>query len=215
MYLKIRVAIYEDNRDLLDSMTMLIHGSAGFEVGGGFTSAVKIVSDIHEIRPDVILMDIGMPQLSGIEATRLVKKSFPDIPVLIQTVFEDDHLVFEALCAGASGYLLKNTAPAAVLHALKEVYEGGAPLSPAIARKVIASFHLQVEEAGNDSWLPLTQREEEVLNLLVRGRSYKMMAAELGLSFGTIHSHMKNIYKKLHVNSMSEAVAKAIRNRII
>lgn len=209
--MKIHVAIFEDNVSLLESLKFLISATDGFVVCGSFTNTEQLLEKIENTLADVILMDIELPGINGIEATALIKQKFPDIQILIQTVFEDDEKVFSALCAGASGYLLKNTSPAKVLEAIKEVYEGGAPMSPSIAKKVIESFHPNKPETTlQREFSKLTEKENEVLHYLVKGLSYKLIADKMGLSHGTIHSHLKNIYKKLHVNSMTEAIIKAI-----
>lgn len=164
--------------------------------------------------PDVILMDIELPGMNGIAATALIRQKFPDMQILIQTVFEDDEKVFNALCAGASGYLLKNTSPAKVLDAIREVYEGGAPMSPSIAKKVIASFYPNNQDSPlQREFSKLTDRETEVLDYMIKGQSYKMIAGQMNVSVGTVHSHIKSIYKKLHVNSMSEAIIKTMSYR--
>jgi DNA-binding NarL/FixJ family response regulator len=211
IFLEIKVAIFEDNISLLDSLTMLINGSPGYAVCGRFTNGDIPIDSITTLSPDVVLMDIELPGKSGIELTTVIKQKLPGTRILMQTVFEDDNKVFDALCAGASGYLLKNTTPARILEAIREVYEGGAPMSPSIAQKVVQSFHKK--EIPNNNGL--TEREAEVLQHLVMGKSYKMIADAMSISYGTVHSHMKNIYAKLHVNSMSEAVSKALRDKMI
>jgi DNA-binding NarL/FixJ family response regulator len=209
--LDIKVAIFEDNISLLESLVMLINGSTGYTVCGRYINGDADMNELVEQAPDVVLMDIEMPGRNGIELTAAIKQRMPDTYILMQTVFDDDNKVFEALCAGASGYLLKNTTPAHILEAIKEVYEGGAPMSPAIAQKVVQSFHKKKDTAA----IGLTEREITVLQQLVSGKSYKMIADAMHISYGTVHSHMKNIYAKLHVNSMSEAVAKAMRDKIV
>jgi DNA-binding NarL/FixJ family response regulator len=207
----IRVAIFEDNTSLLDSLIMLIGGAPGYAVCARYTSGDIDMDQLESQLPDVILMDIEMPGRNGIELTAAIKQRLPQVSILMQTVFDDENKIFDALCAGASGYLLKNTTPARVLEAIKEVYEGGAPMSAEIARKVVQSFHKQ----NNAAALGLTERERGVLEQLVLGKSYKMIADAMRISYGTVHTHMKSIYTKLHVNSMSEAVARALRDRLI
>jgi DNA-binding NarL/FixJ family response regulator len=170
-----------------------------------------------ESQPDVVMMDIEMPGVNGIEGVRQIKKNFTKINVLMQTSFEDDDKVFNAICAGASGYILKNTMPARILESIVEVYQGGSPMSPSVARKVLGFLQQpQADFAKTD--VPdynLSNREKEVLSCLVKGMSYKMIADTCHISYETVRSHMKNIYEKLHVASMTEAVAKAINQRLV
>jgi len=163
--------------------------------------------------PDVALVDIGLPGMSGVEGVRIMKERYPGLLMLMNTVYDDDRRIFEALCAGASGYLLKKTPPAKLLESLKEVIEGGAPMSPEIARRVLYLFRdiRPPEEASYQ----LTPHELRLLKLLVEGHSYKTAAAELGVSVKTISFHLQKIYEKLQVHSKSEAVAKALRNRLV
>ncbi|MEZ4777722.1 MAG: response regulator transcription factor [Bacteroidia bacterium] len=210
----IRVAIFEDYVQLRDALTMLINGTSGYEVGGSFGDPTNLEEKIHQSNPDVVLMDISMPGRNGIEAVGLMRQFFPHIQVLMLTVFEDEDRIFQALCAGANGYLLKNTPPGRLLEAIREVHEGGAPMSPGIARKTL---HLLQKFGGKPdaSAYDLTPRETEVLAQLARGFSSKMIAAELNISYETVRSHLKSIYDKLHVASMTEAVAKALRENLI
>jgi DNA-binding NarL/FixJ family response regulator len=157
-------------------------------------------------------MDINIPVKNGIDATKEIKEKFPAVQICIQTVFEDDDKVFASLCAGASGYILKNTPPVKILQAIREVAEGGAFFTPSIARKVLFNFQ---QQPGKPEYISLSEKEKEVLKHLVEGLSYKMIADKISLSFHTIHSHIKNIYEKLHVNSKGEAVAKALKNKLI
>jgi len=164
---------------------------------------------------DVVLMDIEMPGMNGIEATQLIKKHFPEVLVLIQTVFFEDEYIFDAICAGASGYILKTTTPEDYLEAIRNVQSGGSPMTPGIARRVLElfKFNLRPQPANND--YNLTTQEKKVLQLLVEGKSFKMIAAELYVAFDTVKAHIRNIYAKLHVHSGTEAVSKAIKNRIV
>ena len=213
----IRVSIFEDNKKFRQSLAVLIDGTPGFALAGAFENANNVVSDILESQPDVVLMDIEMPGTSGIEALYSLKKSFPNLNVLMQTVFEDDDKVFESICNGASGYILKSTVPARILEAIVETYHGGAPMTPLIARKVLQLLQRQQDSSskiiGED--IRLTSREKEVLGYMVNGMSYKMIAAQCAISYETARSHIRNIYEKLHVATMTEAVAKAIRTRIV
>ncbi len=214
----IRVTIFDDNKRLLDSLDVLINGTPGYQIVGLYTDCLDLENKIKKSEPDVILMDIEMPHMSGIEAVKIVKRKFPRINVLMQTAFENDENVFEAICAGAMGYILKNTPPARILECIVEVYQGGSPMSPSVARKVLGFLHQPpaTQETKNEADdYNLTIREMEVLSLLVKGYSYKMIADNCSISYETVRSHMKSIYDKLHVASMTEAVAKAINQKIV
>ena len=212
--MEIKVVIFEDNKALRESLYMLVDGSPGFVCTGSFPNCRTVLKDLEQSEPDIVLMDIDMPGMSGIEAVQVIKKQFPGIQVVMQTVFEDDDKIFAAICAGASGYLLKKTPPAKILEALKEAAEGGAPMTPSIAARVIQMFQNQSAQAPVE-FIDLSDREKEVLKCLVSGDSYKMIAASCFISIDTVKSHIKNIYQKLHVNSKSEAVAKAIIQRLV
>jgi DNA-binding NarL/FixJ family response regulator len=209
----IRVAIIEDIRTLRDGLSALIDGTPGFQCTGRFRSAEEAIERIRADLPDVVLADIGLPGMSGIEAVRLLKEQFPALTLLMLTVYDDDDRVFEALCAGASGYLLKKTPPARLLESLKEAVEGGAPMSPEIARRVVELFREIRPPAQSQE--QLTAHELRLLKLLVNGYSYKAAATNLGVSINTVCFHIKKIYEKLQVHSKSEAVAKALRHRLI
>lgn len=214
----VRVTIFDDNKKLLDSLNVLIDGSPGFQIAGTFINCSDLVSKIEDSQPDVILMDIEMPGINGIEAVKIVKKHFPKINVLMQTAFENDEHVFEAICAGASGYILKNTPPSRILECIVEVYQGGSPMSPSVARKVLGFLQFSKPESRIESTTEnynLSTREKEVLSCLVNGMSYKMIADHCSITYETVRSHMKKIYEKLHVASMTEAVAKAINQKIV
>ncbi|HAO45717.1 MAG TPA: response regulator transcription factor [Ferruginibacter sp.] len=207
----IKVVVFEDNPALRDSLALLLQTADDIELEAVFPDASRLKARIEQTMPDVVLMDIQMPGISGIEAVQLIRQQFPGVQVLMQTVFDADDKVFASLCAGASGYILKNTEPARVIQAIREVAEGGTFFTPSIAKKVLQSF----QHPARAEYIQLTGREKDVLQLLVDGLSYKMIAAQLDISFGTVHTHVKNIYDKLHVNSASEAVAKAIRQRLV
>jgi DNA-binding NarL/FixJ family response regulator len=211
----IRVTIFDDNKRLLDSLSVLIDGSAGFEIANTYTDCSDLIYKINTSQPDVILMDIEMPGINGIEAVKIVKQKFPQINVMMQTTFEDDENVFAAICAGASGYILKNTPPAKILDNIVEVYQGGSPMSPSVARKVLGFLQQPKLDTTVAEHYNLSPREKEVLSCLVKGMSYKMIADNCNIGYETVRSHMKKIYEKLHVASMVEAVAKAINQKIV
>jgi len=215
--MSVRVTIFEDNKKYRDSLSVLIDGSPGFSLAGAFEDANNAVDKISKSQPDVVLMDIEMPGTSGIEAVGEIKKAFPKLNVLMQTVFEDDNKIFESICSGASGYILKNTPPARILDAVMETYQGGAPMSPVIAKKVLQLLQLQKEQpiAPDAQTFSLTPREKEILTHMVNGMSYKMIAGRCGITFETVRTHINNIYEKLHVVTMTEAVAKAIKQKIV
>ena len=210
----IRVLIFDDNKNLLEGFRLLLKDSESIFLAGAYPDAMQAVPMIRKDQPDVVLMDIQMPGISGIEAVRTIKFTFPNLQILMQTVFEDNDKVFAAICAGASGYILKSTPSHKVLEAITDVYLGGSPMSPSIARKVLQLFQHQFAQVPQD-YQALTPREKDVLSCMVKGLSYKMIADACQISFNTVHSHIKKIYEKLHVNSASEAVAKAIQQRIV
>jgi DNA-binding NarL/FixJ family response regulator len=188
-------------------MAVLVGGTPGYELVGSFGDCTEVVGQCRTLRPDVVLMDIDMPKMTGIEGTRLLKKAMPEVEIVMLTVFDDDGRVFDAVVAGASGYLLKRTPPAQILAALQEVKAGGAPMTPVIARKVLG---FSQQKKANEAMLEeLSAREVEVLKALAKGLSYKMAAAELSISTDTVRSHVRKIYDKLHVHSLPEAVSKA------
>lgn len=210
----IRVAIFEDNRSLLDGLAAMIGGTSGFECAGGFPNCNNLLKNISQAKPDVVLMDIELPGINGIEAVAMIKEEFPDIKILMQTIFDDDEKIFNSICAGAEGYILKHTSPAEIMEAIKEIYEGGSPMTPSIANRVLKMVKVRPEPGSKESF-DLSIREKEILTCLVKGMSYKMIADSCFISIETVNVHIKNIYKKLHVHSKSEAVAKAIRGRIV
>jgi len=215
--MSLRVTIFEDNKKYRESLSILIEGSPGFSLAGAFEDGNDAADKISKSQPDVVLMDIEMPGTSGIGALVEIKKHYPNLNVLMQTVFEDDNIIFESICSGASGYILKNTPPARILDAIMETYQGGAPMSPVIAKKVLQLVQLQKTQPVAPVFqnFNLTPREKEVLTHMVNGMSYKMIADRCGITFETVRTHINNIYKKLHVATMSEAVVKAIRQGIV
>ncbi|HYK44952.1 MAG TPA: response regulator transcription factor, partial [Parafilimonas sp.] len=210
---KIRVIIFEDNKHLRESLHLLISSSVQFECIAAFADTRNILPNITKLMPEIVIMDIEMPGMNGIDATHLVKQKFPELPILILTVFNDSERIFQSLKAGGNGYLLKNSSPDEILNAMMEVYHGGTALSPAVARKLVQFFQSGAVEAQND--YHLTPKEKELLHFLVDGKSYKMIADAMQVSLETVKSHVKNVYRKLHVSSNSEAVAKAIKQRIV
>ncbi|WP_247236549.1 response regulator transcription factor [Telluribacter sp. SYSU D00476] len=210
----ISVLLFEDNRSLRQSLTQYFESTSEIAVAGAYENANDAVSRVRKHKPDVVLMDIQMPGLSGIEALQQIKVAYPQTKVLIHTVFEDEHRIFSSICAGASGYVLKSPDPDEVLQAIQDVYKGGAHMSPAIAAKVLHMFQHQFVQA-QPTYVELTSREREVLTCMVKGMSYKMIADTCSISFNTVHYHIKHIYEKLHVNSAPEAVAKAIAQKIV
>lgn len=209
----IKVAIVEDRREIREGLAMLIGGTEGFCCTGSYRSVEEALDKIDHQRPDLVLMDIGLPGMSGIEGLRILKERYPDMLLLMLSVYDDDERIFDAMCAGASGYLLKKTPPARLLECIREVVDGGAPMSPEVARRVIALFReiRPPERADYD----LTPHETRLLKLLVEGHNYKTAAAELNVSVHTVSFHLRSIYDKLQVHSKSEAVAKAVLNRLV
>ncbi len=210
----VNVVIFEDNRHLRESLQFLLNLTPGYYCLAAYPNCNNLLENLKGKSCDICLMDIEMPGISGIEATRIIKKNLPQINVLIQTVFSDDDSIFQAICAGASGYILKTTTPDQYIEALNDVHSGGAPMTPSIARRVLQLFKGNVQLPSNEEY-NLTEKEKQVLQHLTEGKSYKMIADELTISVETIKTHIKNIYAKLHVHSAPEAVAKAIQERIV
>jgi DNA-binding NarL/FixJ family response regulator len=212
----IRVAIFEDNPIVMEAYKALLNGTEGFTCSGSFASCNNFGHDVQRSQPDVVLMDIQMDGIDGIEATRRIKKEFPSVRILIQTVFDDDNKLFSALCAGANGYILKNTPPVKLLEAIRDVHTGGAVFSPVIAAKVAQLFQKYIPaHFGYPPDYQLTPREKEILTLLAAGNSMPRISELLFLSYETIRSYVKSIYQKLHVASATEAVSKALRENLV
>src|SRR5687768_11591657 len=210
----IRVAIFEDNNSLREGLTQLVQNAEGFECIGAFPDCSNLIGNVGKLRPDVVLMDIGMPGINGIEGVQILKAHFPEIKILMQTVFEDDDKIFQSICAGASGYILKNTPSSRILEAIADTFQDGAPMSPTVANRVLKMIQAPTAKTvKNDFHLSL--REKEVLSCLVKGMSYKLIASHCFISIDTVRGHIRNIYEKLHVHSKSEAVAKAIKGQIV
>jgi DNA-binding NarL/FixJ family response regulator len=209
----IRVAIVEDQYEVREGLAVLINGTAGFKCTGNYRTMEDALRVLEKEPPDVLLTDLGLPMMSGTEGIRILKERHPHLPILALTVYNDEEDIFDALCAGASGYLLKNTSPARLLDSIREVLDGGAPMSPEVARRVIRLFREISPPAKAD--YQLTPQETELLKLMVEGHNYKAAGAKLGITINTVSFHVRNIYSKLQVHSKSEAVAKALRNRLI
>jgi DNA-binding NarL/FixJ family response regulator len=209
----IKVSIIEDRREIREGLTMMINFTEGFKCNGSYRSMEEALARLPHQLPDVVLSDIGLPGMDGIEGIKILKEKFPELTILMLTVYDDNDRIFDALCAGACGYLLKKTPPARIVESLNEALAGGAPMSPEVARKVITIFrdYRPPERVDYD----LTPHETRLLKLLVEGHSYKTAATELNVSVNTVSFHLKSIYEKLQVHSKSEAVAKALQNRLI
>ncbi len=191
----------------------LINGSDGFECAGSFSDCRNVIQDVEDTAPDVILMDIALPHISGIEAVKLIKEKFPHIRILMQTIFEDTEKIFQSILSGASGYILITTSPARMLDFIKETYEGGAPMSPSVATKVLGIVKHHSAPNPNINDFNLSLREKEILDCLVNGMSYKLIADHCFISIDTVRGHIRNIYYKLHVHSKGEAIAAALKAR--
>ena len=209
----IRLVIFEDNKLLRNSLATLFRTSEEYTLVGTYGNVLNAKEVISSDTPDVVILDIDMPQINGIAAIPIIKEVNPHISVIMYTQFEDDEKLFSSLCAGADGYVLKKTSPMKLFEAIGEVRKGGAPLSPVVARKVLDSFHTKQKRAQEQ--YDLTARETEVLQLLVKGCSVKFIAAELAIAFDTSRSHLRNIYRKLHVNCGKEAIAKVLAEKIV
>lgn len=210
----IRVLLFEDNKNFRESLSLYLASSENIWLIGAYPDARESVNIVRKTKPDVILMDIQMPHLSGLDAMKNIKQHFPDVKILMQTIHDEDDKVFAAICAGASGYILKNSKPETYLQAIVDVNLGGSHLSPVVAAKVMKMFQSQfVKEQPN--YVDLSTREREILNCLVKGMSYKMIADKCFISINTVCTHVRHIYEKLHVNSAPEAILKAIELHLI
>jgi DNA-binding NarL/FixJ family response regulator len=209
----LKVAIVEDQREIRECLTLLVNGTDGYTCTGSYRSMEEALEQIARQLPDVLLSDIGLPGMNGIDGVRLLKQRYPNLLVLMLTVYDDDERIFDAMCAGACGYLLKKTPPARLLDSLREVVAGGAPMSPEVARRVIALFR-EIRPPDHVDY-HLTPHETRLLKLFVEGHNYKTAAAELHVSVNTVNFHVRSIYDKLQVHSRSEAVAKALLNRLV
>ncbi|MFT3908134.1 MAG: response regulator transcription factor [Ferruginibacter sp.] len=212
--MKKRIAVFDDNDKRRDGLELLISLTDGMECVGAFPDCSNVLKDIETCRPQLVLMDIDMPRVNGIEGVKIIKTKYPEIKVLMQTVFEDDEKLFACIRAGADGYILKKATPSELMKAIEEALDGGAPMTPSIARQVLHFVgSTGAKKSAGD--FNLTNRENEILSLLVQGLSYKMIAERCFISLPTVNSHIQHIYEKLQVNTMVEAVTKAIENKIV
>jgi DNA-binding NarL/FixJ family response regulator len=209
----VKVAIVEDQREIRECLALLVNGTDGYTCSGSYRSMEEAIEKIPRQVPDVLLSDIGLPGMSGIDGVRRLKELCPNLLVLMLTVYDDDERIFDAMCAGACGYLLKKTPPARLIASLQEAVDGGAPMSPEVARRVIALFR-EIRPPDRAEY-HLTPHETRLLKLFVEGHNYKTAAVELKVSVNTINFHVRSIYDKLQVHSRSEAVAKALLNRLV
>jgi len=208
-----RVALIEDLREIREGLTALINGTAGFACIAAYGSMEVALARIEREKPDVILTDLGLPGMSGVEGIERLRGIFTDVPIIALTIYDNNEQIFNALCNGANGYLLKTTPPARLLEALKEAVDGGSPMSPTIAARVVNLFRTFRPPTHAD--YHLTPQETELLKLLIEGHHKKTAAREMGISVHTVSFHLKNIYCKLQVHSKTEAVAKALREKIV
>ncbi|NBA86855.1 response regulator [Emticicia sp. CRIBPO] len=209
-----RIIIYDDNEMMRDSIASLLVLDETFEVSASFPNPRNVLKDIELLKPALILMDIDMPGINGVEAVKIIRSVFYDLPVIMLTVFEDDDNIYQSICAGASGYILKKTKPDMLIEMIKDVFDGGAPMTSSVAKKILQLFPKNTSIATHNDE-NLSKREVELLRLLVLGKSYKMIAGELFISIETVRTHIKKIYKKLQVNSATEAVYKAMAHKIV
>jgi DNA-binding NarL/FixJ family response regulator len=209
----IKIVVYDDNASRRESLDLLLQSYNDFIVQGAFNDCSNVEQEINSLQPDIVLMDIEMPNVDGISGVKIINRLFPNVKVIMQTVFEDDEKIFDALRFGASGYILKKTDPSKIIEAIREVMNGGSPMTPSIATRVLKFF--RDKGAVDTQNFGLTTREMDILQHLVDGKSYKMISSDLNISYHTVNSHVKKIYDKLQVNSVSEAVSKALQQKII
>lgn len=211
----IKVVIFEDIADIREFLSETIKSSDELQLMGAYPNALNVIEVIKETKANLVLMDLQMPGITGIEAIRLIKAEKLDVQILVQTVFEDNAHIFASICAGASGYILKDSTPERYIEAIIETYQGGSPMSPAIARKVLTMFQTQNQSVLKGEHNDLSITEMKVLDCLVKGMSYKLIADECKISFSTVNFHLKNIYRKLHVNSATEAIITAQQRQLV
>ncbi len=210
----INVAIFDDNKARREGLELLLDAMEGMHCAGTFEDCREVVARVERCRPDVILMDINMPYVDGIEGLKLVKAAFPRIKVIMQTIFEDENKILEAICGGADGYIIKQKSPMKLLDGIQEVMNGGAPMTPSVASKVLKLLHSNNNRPA-ESRIELTNREQEILGLLVEGYSYKMIADKCFVTYATVNKHISNIYEKLQVHSVGAAVSKALKEGLV
>lgn len=203
-----KIVIFEDNLGRQEALTLLLENQHDLKLAGVFENCENVIDQLKTLNPDLILMDIDMPFVNGIEGAKIVRQNFPAVSILMQTIFEDEESIFNAIQAGAHGYILKSATPLKLLEAIREVLVGGAPMSPLIAKKVVDVFRNSRSNTDRGELQSLTEKEMQILSFLAKGFSYKLIAGECALSYHTVNSHIKNIYEKLHVNSALEAVSK-------
>ena len=211
----IKVILYEDNPDMREGLSTLLAFTQGFELAGSFVNCVDSANHVEALRPNVILMDIEMPEVNGLQGIQNIRAVDVEVKIIILTVFEDNQNVFDAICAGANGYLLKKSSPEQIISAIHDVLAGGSPMTPSIASKVLKLLADSNLSSRQKNDYGLSAREKEILQSLVNGNSYKMIAAEQNISIDTVKTHLKKIYQKLQVHSQTEAVAKALKSRIV
>ena len=207
-----QLLIFEDNARLRQSLEILLNDENIFHVAASYADCDKADKQVEKYKADLVVMDIDMPGIGGVEGVKKIKNVNPDVKVVMHTMFDDDNRIFESICAGADGYMLKNTSPIQLVNALQEVMKGGVPMSPFVAQKVFQHFRQAKSDAEQ---FKLTAREKEMLELLVKGNSYKMIGDKSGVTIDTVKKHLQNIYLKLHVYCGTEAVAKALRHKIV
>ncbi len=211
----INVAVFDDNGARRDGLQLLLDAMQDMECVGTYPDCRNVVQVVKKQKPDVVLMDINMPNVDGIQGVKLIKESFPEIKVIMQTIFEDEDKILAAISAGADGYILKQKSPLKLIDGIQEVLKGGAPITPTVASKILKIFGGRLNIQNNGKKIDLTKREKEILQLLVEGYSYKQIAEKCFVSYATVNTHISHIYKKLQVKSVSAAVAKAIRERLV
>ena len=210
----IKIVIFEDNHSRRTGLMLLLNSMENLKCVGAFSDCANVVEDIKRNMPDVVLMDINMPNVNGIEGLRLIKKHFPEVKVVMLTIFEEEDKILEAICAKADGYLLKQKSPMKLIEGIQEVMNGGAPMTPSVARKVLTLFNSPIKRKRVEP-LNLTKREIEILGFLVEGYSYKMIADKCFVTYATVNKHVSNIYSKMQVNSVAKAVSRAIKEGLV